>query len=340
MKAMKGAAPTRRGVLMAGGVVAGGFAASALIPGAWAGSAGADARTGTDKAEAADPPEEAKPAVATSDEARSAKLERSIDEVRPGVYRTRENRHCGLLIVGDNGVAVFDTLNAEFAGWLDSEIAKRFQKPVRYVIYSHNHPDHISGGEMFDQHRPTYIAQRFARDSMVRMKVATRIPETTFDDRLDIRIDGIRIELRYHGANEGRGSISLLVPEKRVLSAVDWLVINRVPYRDLARFDIDGMIRSLYDISHLDFEVAVPGHGDMGGKAHVAVSRRYLETVRDGVIAGILANKPLDLIVREVRAKLTSVPQFRALRQFEDWVDLNIRGAYRQLASVEGFLDG
>lgn len=275
-----------------------------------------------------------------NENAKSSEPIRSIEEIRPGIFRARENRHYTVVIVGAESVAVFDTLNHDFATWLDAEISKRFKKPVRYVIYSHNHADHVSGGEAFAYHKPIYISHRLARDSMVRMKVATQIPETTFEDRLDILLDGLKIELRYHGPNDGRGSISLLIPEKRVLSVIDWVVIGRLPYRDLARYDIEGMIRSLHDINKLDFEVAIPGHADIGGKAHILVSRRYLEALRDGVIAGVAARKPLDVIVTEVRTKLASVPQFKALKQFDDWVNLNIRGAYRQLASIEGFLDG
>lgn len=312
---------TRRGVLASGGL-----AAAALV-----------ART---QIAAAQQRADAAALGAENEDAKTARAERVIEEVRPGIYRTRENRHCGLLIVSESGVAVFDTLNLAFATWLDAEIAKRFAKPVRYVIYSHNHRDHVSGGEAFAHHNPAFVAQRLARESILRMKVATEPPETTFDDRLDLWLDSLRIELRYHGPNDGRGSISLLVPEKRVLSVVDWLIIGRVPYRDLARFDIEGTIRSLHEISRLDFEIAVPGHADMGGKAHILVSRRYLEALRDGVIEGIVAKKPLDILIAEVRAKLERVPQFKALKQFDAWVDLNIRGAYRQLASIEGHLDG
>lgn len=270
----------------------------------------------------------------------TAPPEREIIEVVPGIYRTRQNLHFGLLIVGAESVAVFDTIDAGFAAWLDGEIKTRFGKSILYVIYSHNHPDHVSGGEVFAHHSPRYVAHRLARDSMIRMQVATQLPDMTFDDRLDLDLDGERIELRYHGANDGRGSISLLVPGKRVLSVIDWVLIGRVPFRLLNRYNVDGMIASLYDIEALDFDVAVPGHADMGDKDGIRVTRRYLEALRDSVIAGLIANKSVDEIVPEVREKLASVAEFKALKKFDDWVEENIRGTYRQIAAVEGFLDG
>src|SRR2546430_8481665 len=40
-------------------------------------------------------------------------------------------------------------INAEAARWLKDEIRKRFAQPVRYLVYSHDHADHIAGGEVF-----------------------------------------------------------------------------------------------------------------------------------------------------------------------------------------------
>ncbi len=237
------------------------------------------------------------------------------------------------------GVIIFDTISKGFATWLKGEIKSRFDKPVRYVIYSHNHADHISGGEVFESDNPVYISHELAKDSMIRMGVKTHIPEHSFTDQFNIELGGTRVELRYHGANDGRGSISLLVPSQKLLSVVDWVLIGRLPYRGLARYDVDGTIRSLYEIDKLDFTLAAPGHAKIGTKQDIRVVRRYLEVARAAVIKGIREKTPLDELVKRVRQQLEADEDFRTLAMFDEWVELNIRGIYHQIARLEGHQD-
>lgn len=147
----------------------------------------------------------------------------TLVELGQGVYRTQNNRHYGLLIDTDEGMIVFDSINRGFAEWLNGEIARRFNKPVRYVVYSHNHADHISGGQAFNGHDPLYVSHTLARDSMERMQVDTQLPSLTFDESFTIELGSRQVDLRYHGPNDGRGSISLMVPDQGVLSVVDWV---------------------------------------------------------------------------------------------------------------------
>lgn len=265
---------------------------------------------------------------------------RELAQIADGIYRSRNDRHYGLVVETRDGVIVFDTINADMARWLDARIAETLGKPVRYVVYSHNHADHTSGGEVFAHHGPTYVSHRLARESHQRMKVATRPADLTFERAHTIRLGGRAVELRYHGPNDGRGSISLLVPDERVLSVVDWLVIGRLPYRELNRYDLEGTIASLHEIDALDWRLAAPGHADMGGKEGAHVERRYLELLRDATLEEIVARSPMDRAVATVRAKLEAVPEFRALKQFDAWVGENIRGAHFQLARIEGYADG
>ena len=74
---------------------------------------------------------------------------RSIEEIADGVYRAMNNFHGTVFMVTDEGIILADPLRPEFAEWLKAEFAERFGVPVRYVIYSHHHGDHASGGEVF-----------------------------------------------------------------------------------------------------------------------------------------------------------------------------------------------
>ena len=264
-----------------------------------------------------------------------------VVDLRPGIWRTRNARHFGLAVEGENGLAMFDPVgSADFAAWAQARLAERSDKAISHIIYSHNHSDHVAGGEGFDAPNATVLAHELARESMVRMGTKTRLPTLTFKEAFTVDLGGRNIALRYHGPNDGRGSISLRVPDQQVLSVVDWLVIDRMPYRDLARYNVDGTIRSLAELEHMDWEVAAPGHGVTGGKDKARILVRYLETVRDGVIEGITTKESVDAITARLRPQLAAVPEYAALGQFDAWVDLNIRGVHDQIARVEGFMDG
>jgi glyoxylase-like metal-dependent hydrolase (beta-lactamase superfamily II) len=74
---------------------------------------------------------------------------RSIAELRDGLYRAQNNQHFTVFLVTPEGVILSDPINTEFAQWLKGELEQRFDVPVRYVLYSHHHWDHASGGAVF-----------------------------------------------------------------------------------------------------------------------------------------------------------------------------------------------
>ena len=74
---------------------------------------------------------------------------RSITNVTGDVYRAQNDTHHTVFLVTPEGIILGDPINAEFATWLKEELARRFDVPVRYVLYSHHHYDHASGGEVF-----------------------------------------------------------------------------------------------------------------------------------------------------------------------------------------------
>lgn len=256
---------------------------------------------------------------------------RSIEHLREGVYRFTEDRHSSLFMVTDEGIIVTDPLNSGAAAWLRGEIAKRFALPVRYVVYSHNHSDHVYGGEVFDEEGVVFISHRLAKEDLARTKAETRIPDVAFEDEKIIGLGGRSVHLRYHGPNDGRGSISMLFLPAGVLFVVDWITLDRMPWQKLWSFDVDGMITSIGKVEELDFNLIAPGHGPVGGKEKVAVIRRYLEALREAVIEGILAGEELEKMQQSIR-----LDEFRHLAHYEEWLPLNIEGVWKQLMNQSG----
>jgi glyoxylase-like metal-dependent hydrolase (beta-lactamase superfamily II) len=75
---------------------------------------------------------------------------RSITEIADGLYRATNNNHRTVFLVTADGIILADPINADFSAWLRGQLDARFGVPVRYVVYSHHHWDHASGGAVFN----------------------------------------------------------------------------------------------------------------------------------------------------------------------------------------------
>lgn len=81
-----------------------------------------------------------------------------IIPITGNLYRAGIGGWYSIFLVTDEGIILADPLNLAFATWLKEELAKRFDVPVRYVIYSHSHFDHAAGAAVFKD-TATIIAQ-------------------------------------------------------------------------------------------------------------------------------------------------------------------------------------
>jgi glyoxylase-like metal-dependent hydrolase (beta-lactamase superfamily II) len=87
---------------------------------------------------------------------------REITQISGNLYRARNNNHYTVFLVTPEGTILGDPLNTDFSEWLKAELNDRFGSTVRYVIYSHHHFDHASGGAVFED-----TAQFVGHENMV-----------------------------------------------------------------------------------------------------------------------------------------------------------------------------
>jgi len=112
---------------------------------------------------------------------------REIVQVKGDIYRARNNNYFALFMVTPEGIILADPINAAFATWMKEQFAERFRVPVRYVVYSHSHWDHIEGGAVFAD------TARFVAHENVARNMDGRIPQMP-GDMLDRNNNG-RFEL-------------------------------------------------------------------------------------------------------------------------------------------------
>jgi glyoxylase-like metal-dependent hydrolase (beta-lactamase superfamily II) len=79
-----------------------------------------------------------------------------ITNITGDLYLAQTRIHSTVFLVTTDGVIMSDPIQADFAEWLKAEIMSRFNTTVKYVLYSHHHPDHAAGGSIFAD-TATYI---------------------------------------------------------------------------------------------------------------------------------------------------------------------------------------
>ncbi len=265
--------------------------------------------------------------VAASLPAASAETRYQIEQMKDNVYRFSAGHYRSVFMVTEAGIFATDPIDAEAASWLRDELAERFaDAPIRYVAYSHNHIDHTRGGRELAPPQAPIISHRLAREDLLRTRADTRLPDVVFDQELSVHLGGSDVHLRYHGTNNGRGSVSMSFMPANVLYVVDWIVLGRMPYKDLKGYDIHGMINSTREVLETDFDLLIGGHAEAGTRQDVEHYLGYLEALYAAVRDGMLQGKSLDQLKQDIR-----LDKYKDLAMYEEWLPLNIEGVYRTL---------
>lgn len=237
-----------------------------------------------------------------------------------------------VFVVTDEGVIVADpaSLNDARAQLLVASIRAVTNQPVRFVIYSHDHADHATGGWVFAE-KPEFVAQRRAAAKIAAQNNArVPVPTRLFDTAETITLGGKSVQLLYVGRNHSDNSLVLLYPAARVAFAVDFIPVRSLPFRTLTDGYPDEWVRSLeYVQANLDFDTLVPGHGPLGTKATVGEVRQYfldlMAAIRAAQRQGLADNS--EAMVAAVRAALA--PKYGSWDNFGPYLPENILGLLR-----------
>ena len=264
---------------------------------------------------------------ATAQQVAQQEVKRSITEVAPGLYRFQNNFHVSVFLVTNDGVIATDPINADAATWLEAEIKTRFNQEIKYVVLSHDHADHSSGGEVWAD-TATIISHANARPVIVGEQRPTAAPDLTFEDAMNIELGGQTVELRYVGRNHSDNMIVMNFPAQRVLFAVDFIPMGGVAFRDFPDAWLPDWNDSLRVVETLDFDILVPGHGRNGTKADVTAFREYMDDLWAAVTAAVRAGKTVEQAQAEIK-----LPKYEKWFRYKEWLPLNIAGAYRHFST-------
>ena len=227
-------------------------------------------------------------------------------------------------IVGSNGVAVVDTFTAVApAKDLLAEIRKITNLPIRYVINTHYHLDHVGGNAVFAEVGATIIAHRnvlgwertenlkfFGADPKPERRAlveALVLPDVTYTDAIDIHLGERLIKVRYMLGHTGGDSV-VIVPSAKdktadIVFGGDIVWQKHLPNLIDASTGpwVETLDKLLADHPGATF---VSGHGAVASPADVTDFRNYLVALRKSVAKAQADGTSGDALITAVSAEL------------------------------------
>lgn len=276
-------------------------------------------------------------------------------EIAPGVHAhhgryelaSPENRgdiaNCAF-VVGDQSVAVIDTGGSATVGRsFRDAIGKITDKPVRYVINTHMHPDHVLGNVAFEPDKPEFVGhfklarglaaraeryiamnrQELGEDAFADSKIIP--PTVEVQDRLELDLGGRKLVLEAQKTAHTDNDLIIRDPATDTMFMGDLVFSGHIPTLDGS---IRGWLALLDKLSATPAARIVPGHGpaSMEWPAAAVPIKRYLDLVASDVRRMIEEGKTL------AEASKTAAQSERgAWKLFDEFNTRNVSAAFAEL---------
>jgi cyclase len=262
--------------------------------------------------------------------------------------------------VGSQGVLLVDSGLASMSDKVLAAVRKLSDKPIRYLLNTHVHPDHIGGNEAVAktgvastglpvQGTPgssaSQLVQILAHENVLNRMSAAKIPgvawptDTFFNDEKEVYFNGEGVQM-FHPSSAAHTDGDSIVYFRRsdVIAAGDLFVTTSYPLIDMTR---GGNVQGLIDGLNLILDLAIPAHQQEGGTYIVPGHGRLCDE------ADVLEYRDMVTIVRDrIRDAMKrgmTVEQIKASRMTRDYdarygsaagaTDTFVEAVYKSLAT-------
>ena len=222
-----------------------------------------------------------------------------MEHVKDNVYVELISPGCNVgIIATPMGTLIVDTpLVSRQAKAISDELAAAGHEPVRFIVLTHHHGDHILGAGLFGEetlvigdrlvyenmggHSPSWVEQwtqswKWENPGDVREMVAARIPRPhiVFEGELTLHLGDVDVRLLPLPGHVA-GSTGVYLPDSRVLITGDALFCDHHPY--MGEADLGLWLSTLQIMKGLGAERIIPGHGPVCGNEAIEELHRYME---------------------------------------------------------------
>jgi len=233
------------------------------------------------------------------------------------VYIFRYGNHQSMFVVTSAGVIATDPIGygrPQAVVTYVNEIKKVTNQPIKYLIYSHHHFDHIAGGKPFKDAGATIVALRRTQERLAQIKDPhTVMPDEVFDGHRTITLGDTTIELTFTGLNHSDSTLLMRLPKDKIVFAVDFIAVGSVPGRGMIDSYPLEWEESLKSVLSMDWDKLIPGHpgapgGRLGTKQDVQNMPTLLQDASAAVKAEAQAGKCWDAVEKDLK-----------LPKYENW---------------------
>ena len=179
------------------------------------------------------------------------------------VYIFRNGNHQSIFVVTPAGVIATDPVaygRPQGGQQYVDEIKKVTDKPIKFLIYSHHHFDHIAGGKAFKDAGAQIIAHK---NAMTHLKALndphTPLPDEAIGNKKVIKLGGTTMELLYLGPNHSDSNLVIRLPKEKIVF-VDTIPVGSFPGRGMIDFFPLETEAFVQKVIALDWERLIPGH--------------------------------------------------------------------------------
>ena len=293
-------------------------ASAAILAATFGSSALAQAPAAPAQAPAAAPAAPARPQIATT------KVEGTEN-----VYIFRNGNHQAMFIVTKDGVIATDPVaygRPDGGRQYVEEIRKVTQAPIKYVIYSHHHLDHIAGGKALKDAGAKVVAHETATKRLKALKDPhTIIPDESVSNKgRTIKLGGTELRLVYTGRNHSDSSLVMFLPKEKIIFAVDFNQLGAVP----SRLGVNDSYpveweESLKKTLALAWDRMIPGHpgpnGRLGTRQDMEQQLAFQTDLSAEVKKAAQDGKCFDPASKEVR-----LPKYATMANYEQNIEWNV----------------
>jgi glyoxylase-like metal-dependent hydrolase (beta-lactamase superfamily II) len=254
-------------------------------------------------------------------------FKKTATEVAPGVYSYGAFTARSLFVVTDDGVITTDPVSARNAADMRAAIAEVTDQPVKYVIYSHQHWDHLLGGQIFKDEGATFISHEKCIPHFTRHPNEELVmPDQTVNGDHNLTLGDKTLKLMYFGHNHGDCMLVMQVEGTDVLYINDLVTPYSVGLGFMPDYDPGEWVRTLHELeARDDWTQFIGGHGvPVAPKEAMVQRRRYMEALMAAVLDGIENGKRLE----EIYDTIELAEEFQQMRGYDTEIRRGVERIY------------